>query len=211
MSHSEDESEAANGGAGSEGEDANEAGEGATEDAVSRAKAVSMTRLLTPADFAAMKKARLQEAMDLGAARKRKAGAVVEETGVSKDAAVSVDDIERLHKKQKMDREQRIAALKANKGEKDKWLTKKEMRKQDKEIGTTNTDKKKTKKYVVLANSPPLGWLFIADVSWYALRLQLHHGPAQQVCAPQEPSVPAREVYQGPQPEAQGKEAPPIG
>jgi protein SDA1 len=149
VSHSEGEGEEEEEGEADEGEAG--AGAGAAE----RAKAVSMTRLLTPADFAAIKKARVQEALEPGARRKRKAAGNEAGAGAgdgtalgSKDAAVSVDDIERLHKKLKMDREARIAALQANKGEKDKWLSKKQMRKEAREIGTTNTDKKKTKKCV---------------------------------------------------------------
>jgi hypothetical protein len=128
------------------------------EDVVERAKAVSMTRLLTPADFAAIKKARALEAMEAGGRgnkNKRKAASthnMEEGAGASMDGAVSVsvDEIERLHKKMKMDREQRIAALQANKQDKEKWLSKKQMRKQAREIGTTNTDKKKSKKCVLI-------------------------------------------------------------
>ena len=41
-------------------------------DTVQRAKEVSMTRLLTPADFAAIKKAQLQAAMDPKAAKRQR-------------------------------------------------------------------------------------------------------------------------------------------
>lgn len=132
-----------------EGNGATQETEEAVADVAERAKMVSMTRLLTPADFAAIKTAQVQQAIGGTKSKKRDAKAM-EPVTERRDETVSVDDVEKLHKRLKMDRDARIAAQQEGKGDKEKWLSKKEMRKKSQEIGRTNEDKRKGKNFMMV-------------------------------------------------------------
>lgn len=119
------------------------------EEKAARASAVVSSRLLTDADFRKIDRAQIAKQIDpLRKGGKRKAEEMVEE--VERGEIVTLRNIEKIHKKPKMDKETRLLTAKAGKTDREDQKFGRPHGRQNPNASTTNKEKKKTKNFMML-------------------------------------------------------------
>eukprot|EP01135_Chromosphaera_perkinsii_P005741 Nk52_evm41s359 gene=Nk52_evmTU41s359 len=118
------------------------------------ASKMSTNRILTPADFAKIEelKKKRDAALATGGVKRKRGGVKTEvsvETNVKRsDAIVAEDDITAIYKKRKADKAGRIASIEEGRAGREKYGSRKG--KLDKNVGSTNLEKKKTKNFMMI-------------------------------------------------------------
>ncbi|KAG8196651.1 hypothetical protein JTE90_006561 [Oedothorax gibbosus] len=112
-----------------------------------KAMAVSQSRILSQEDFRRLKVAQLAKEARF-AKGKRKAETEINEPVYEKKEIVSLKSIEKLHKKQKTDKEGRIASIMEGREDREKFGTKKN--KKSPFASKTNTEQRKNKPFMMV-------------------------------------------------------------
>eukprot|EP00123_Amoebidium_parasiticum_P010986 comp20446_c0_seq1/m.26000 comp20446_c0_seq1/g.26000 ORF comp20446_c0_seq1/g.26000 comp20446_c0_seq1/m.26000 type:complete len:691 (-) comp20446_c0_seq1:81-2153(-) len=127
------------------------------EEAKAKARAISTQRILTPADFAAIKQAKIQAMVKPQKGGKKRSRKEMEPPTKENDEIVDPDDIMRVYKKQKMDKAARLATAEAGREGREKFGSKKNQKNAERTGGLSNDAKKKTKNFMMMIKSRQVG------------------------------------------------------
>jgi len=117
------------------------------EERKTKAAAVSLSRILTDKDFAKIDAAQVKKSLNLSKSqRKRRAGDDITETARSE--LVRLDDIERIHKKRRHDKDTRLGTVLEGRADREKPTMK--PKRQNPFASTTNSEKSKKKNFMML-------------------------------------------------------------
>ncbi|XP_054724201.1 protein SDA1 homolog [Uloborus diversus] len=95
------------------------------ENAMEKAMVISQTRILSQEEFRKLKAAQLAKEVKFAKGHKRKAEETKLEEDTQRGELVSLKDIEKLHKKPKLDKEERLASIKEGREGREKFGSKK--------------------------------------------------------------------------------------
>ncbi|KNC84059.1 hypothetical protein SARC_03721 [Sphaeroforma arctica JP610] len=116
------------------------------------AKLASVSRVFTEDDFKRIKRGKVEAAM-LGNNSKRKRGAEDTSNFRRHDEIVDVNDIEKLSKRQKMDKEARRETVLEGRVDREKYMSKRARRKAIGEVGMTQKENSKKKNFLMVSRS----------------------------------------------------------
>merc|ERR1712136_152533 len=118
------------------------------EERKTKAAAISLSRILTDKDFAKIDAAQVKKQLLLSKSqRKRRADDDITET-TNRNELVRLDDIERIHKKRRHDKDTRLATVLEGRADREKPTMK--PKRQNPFASTTNKEKAKKKNFMML-------------------------------------------------------------
>eukprot|EP01134_Creolimax_fragrantissima_P002823 CFRG2823T1 len=117
------------------------------------AKATSVSRVFTEEDFKKIKRARMEDIMNGTHKRKRGPDTNVGSSDRRHDNIVDVSEIEKLSKRQKMDKEARRETVLEGRVDREKYMSKRARRKAEGEVGMTNKETQKKKNFLMISRS----------------------------------------------------------
>nr|CAG4649176.1 EOG090X030C [Scapholeberis mucronata] len=113
----------------------------------SKAAAVSLSRILTDKDFSRIDAAQVKKQMEASKARKRKVADDLDDS-IRRGELVRLDDIEKVYKKRRHDKDSRLATVLEGRADREKPSRK--PKRQNPFASTTNSEKSKKKNFMML-------------------------------------------------------------